>query len=48
MQNIFMECKVHQDGAGIISTLRKVLVQVWGKVDNKDFGAPHLGGKLNK
>lgn len=31
----------------IASTLREVLVQVWGEVNHKDFGATHLGGNLS-
>lgn len=33
---------------GIICTLREVLVQVQGEVNNKDCGALHLDGNLNK
>lgn len=37
----------YQGEMGIASTLREVLVQVWGEVNHKDFGATHLGGKLS-
>lgn len=43
-RHLYWQCQVHGGETGVLSTLREVLVQVRGEVNNKDFGVTHLDG----